>query len=154
MYIYTPTMRIVLQKVRSASVSVEESIIGAIGVGYVLFLGVMEGDTEEQARWLADKISNIRLFEGDDGKINDKSILDGGGSILVVSQFTLAGRTEKGNRPDYTQAMRPAEAEVLYNRFIDLLKENGVQTVASGSFGAHMDVELLNDGPVTLILER
>ncbi len=147
-------MRVVLQKVISASVSVDESVIASIGAGYVLFLGVIEGDTEEQVRWLTDKIVKLRLFDGADQKINDTNILDVGGSILVVSQFTLAGRMEKGNRPDYTQAMKPKEAEHLYHRCIDLLKEQGVQTVASGSFGAHMEVELINDGPVTLVLEK
>jgi D-aminoacyl-tRNA deacylase len=151
---YGVAMRVVLQKVSSASVSVDGSVIGSIGEGYLLFLGVIDGDTEEQARWLAEKIVKLRLFDGEDAKINDKSILDVDGGILVISQFTLAGRTEKGNRPDYTQAMKPQEAEVLYNRFIDLLKENGVQAVASGSFGAHMEVELINDGPVTLVLEK
>ncbi len=147
-------MRIVLQRVLSASVSVDESVIGSIGKGYLLFVGVMEGDIDEQARSLAQKIVQLRLFEGENGKINDKNILDIGGGILVVSQFTLAGRTEKGNRPDYTQAMKPAEAERLYDLFIDVLKENAVQTIASGSFGAHMEVELINDGPVTLVLEK
>jgi D-aminoacyl-tRNA deacylase len=151
---YNEDVRIVLQKVSSAAVSVDESVIGSIGEGYLLFLGVMEGDTDEQAQQLAEKIIKLRLFDGEDGKINDKSILDIGGGILVISQFTLAGKTEKGSRPDYTAAMEPAEAKRLYERFIDILSELGVQTVASGSFGAHMDVELVNDGPVTLILEK
>lgn len=147
-------MRIVLQKVVSASVSVDDSVIGSVGPGYVLLLGVMKGDTQTQARELAEKVTKLRLFEGEDGKINDRSILDVDGAILVVSQFTLAGRTEKGNRPDYTQAMEPQKANELYERFIGMLKELGVQTVASGSFGAYMQVELVNDGPVTLLLER
>ena len=95
-------MRIVLQKVLSASVSVDESVIGSVGAGYLLLFGVLQGDTDDQVRQLAEKIVRLRLFEGENGKINDRTILEADGGILVVSQFTLAGRTEKGNRPDYT----------------------------------------------------
>lgn len=147
-------MRIILQKVTDASVSVDEETVGSIGSGYLLFLGILQGDTSAQAELLAEKIVKLRLFDGADGKINDRSILDVKGEILVVSQFTLAGRTEKGNRPDYTQAASPDDAEKLYEYFIRKLKELGVETVASGAFGAYMDVALRNDGPVTLILER
>lgn len=147
-------MKVVLQKVQVASVTVDGSVVGSIGQGYLLLLGVMQGDTSAQAELLAQKISSVRLFDGEDGKINDQSILDIGGSILVVSQFTLAGRLEKGNRPDYTQAAPPEDAEKLYEYFIGKLRELGVEHVESGTFGAMMDVRLTNDGPVTLILER
>ena len=147
-------MRIVLQRVTSASVSVDNETIGSIGRGFMILLGMMEGDTEEQARWLAEKIVKLRVFDGEDGKINDRSIQDIGGEILVVSQFTLAGRTEKGNRPDYTKAAKPEIAEPLYEKYIDILKSLGIKYVAGGRFGADMAVELVNDGPVTLVLER
>lgn len=147
-------MRILLQKVTSASVSVDGKEIGTIGKGYLLFVGVMEHDVAEQAEWLVDKILNLRLFEGEDGKINDRSLFDIGGDVLVVSQFTLAGDVAKGNRPDYTAAAKAPEAKNLYELFISLLKAKGVANVASGEFGAHMEVSLVNDGPVTLLIER
>jgi len=147
-------MRVLLQKVSKASVSVDGLIVGSVSEGYLLFLGVMRGDTEEQATKLVDKVINLRLFDGEGGKINDRSILDTKGEILVVSQFTLAGRLEKGNRPDYTRAAAPEEAKVLYEYFIDSLRQSGVSKVESGVFGAMMDVELVNKGPVTLLLER
>ena len=147
-------MRLLLQRVTEASVTVDSEIVGQIGKGYLLFLGVMHGDTAAHAKLLAEKIIKLRLFDGEGGKINDRSILDREGDILVVSQFTLAGRVEKGNRPDYTQAAPPDEAETLYEYFIDTLKKLGVKTVESGTFGASMNVKLQNDGPVTLIIER
>lgn len=147
-------MRILLQKVSKASVCVDGNIMGSIGSGYLLFIGVMEGDTVEQGQWLAEKISKLRLFDGEDGTINGKSIVDIGGEILVVSQFTLAGRTEKGSRPDYTKAAKPDIAKQLYEGFIYQLKNAGIKKVDQGVFGAHMDVTLVNDGPVTLMIER
>ena len=147
-------MRILLQKVSKASVTVDGNITGTIEEGYLLFLGVMEGDTKMQAEALARKICALRLFPGEDGKINDRSLLDVQGSALVVSQFTLAGRTEKGNRPDYTRAAAPKEAEHLYDFFIELLREADIGNVATGVFGGQMRVELVNEGPVTLMLER
>jgi len=147
-------MRIVLQKVSKAQVSVEDEVVGSIDEGYLIFLGVIEGDTEDKADWLAQKVANVRLFDGENGKINDLSILDIGGSILVVSQFTLAGRLEKGNRPDYTRATGPEEANRLYEHFMESLRKNGVKKVESGAFGAMMKVSLTNEGPVTLELER
>lgn len=146
-------MRAVLQKVTSASVSVDELVIGAIQNGYVIFLGVLKGDTEAQADAFVRKIVALRLFDGIDGKINDRSILDVSGSILVVSQFTLAGRTEKGNRPDYTNAEAPERAKALYEYCIKQFLAAGIQNVEQGKFGAHMHVSLVNDGPVTLLLE-
>jgi len=147
-------MRLLLQKVSHACVRVDQKIVGEIGEGYLLFLGVMEGDREEQASQLAEKVVKLRLFTGEDGKINDQSILDVGGEILVVSQFTLAGRFEKGNRPDYTQAASPEVAKELYEIFCSQLSSLGVKKVERGIFGAMMDVELINSGPVTLFLER
>lgn len=158
-------MRLLLQKVSQASVSVDDQEVASIGPGYVLFLGVMEGDTEGQAEWLAQKVAKLRLWESPGGppdphgivragKINDRSLLDLGGSALVVSQFTLAGNAEQGNRPDYTAAARPEVAKPLYERFIALLRSAGVQNVSHGSFGAMMQVSLVNDGPVTLMMER
>lgn len=147
-------MKIVLQKVTEASVIADGDDVGAIKNGYVLLFGVVQGDTAAQAELLAEKIVKLRLFDGENGKINDRSILDIDGDILVVSQFTLAGRTEKGNRPDYTQAADPDSAKQLYEYFVAKLQQLGVQNVQTGRFGAYMDVELRNDGPVTLILER
>lgn len=147
-------MRIVLQRISEATVSIEGNVVGAAGRGYLLLVGLMQGDSKDQVQSLVEKIVKLRLFDGEDGKINDRSILDCGGDILVVSQFTLAGRTEKGNRPDYTQALNPAEAKILYECFIEMLQVCGVKRVQSGEFGAHMMVSLVNDGPVTLILEK
>lgn len=147
-------MRILLQRVASASVTVDDKTVGSIRRGYLLFLGVMQGDTDAQAEWLAEKVTKLRLFDGDDGTINDRSLLDIGGDSLVVSQFTLAGKTEKGNRPDYTGAAKPDDAKKLYASFVAHLRSLGVTKVETGVFGAHMTVALVNDGPVTLVLER
>ena len=147
-------MSMVLEKVAEAAVSVDGETVGSIGEGYLLLFGVLRGDTAAQAQLLAEKIVKLRLFDGENGKINDRSVLDAGGGILVVSQFTLAGNTEKGNRPDYTAAAPPDEARMLYEYFIGKLRELGVARVEAGEFGAHMDVSLRNDGPVTLILEK
>ena len=151
--IYPNGMRILLQRVSRASVSVDKQVIGQIHRGYLLFVGVIEGDAEEHAKWLSEKITKLRLFDADDGKINDRSVIDINGEILVISQFTLAGRTEKGNRPDYTKAAKPEAAKRLYEFFIEVLKSLGVKNVESGMFGAMMEVELTNDGPVTLMLD-
>jgi D-tyrosyl-tRNA(Tyr) deacylase len=147
-------MRLLLQKVSQASVTVDTKEIARISKGYLLFIGVMAGDTEEQAKWLAEKVSKLRLWDSPEGKINDRSIVDVCGSALVVSQFTLAGNTEKGNRPDYTKAAHPVVAEPLYERFCQYLREAGVREVQTGKFGAMMQVELVNEGPVTLVMER
>lgn len=147
-------MKVLLQKVTQARVIAEDEIVGQIDAGYLLFIGILRGDTSAQAELIAEKIVKIRLFDGPDRKMNDQSILDTGGSILVVSQFTLAGRLEKGNRPDYSQAAPPEDAKVLYEYFIRKLEQLGVEKVESGEFGAYMEVSLVNDGPVTLILEK
>lgn len=145
-------MRIVLQRVSEASVSVEGEVVGAIGRGYALLVGVREGDEEAQAAWLAQKIAGLRVFEDDEGKMN-LSVLDVGGSALVVSQFTLLADTRKGRRPSFIHAAQPEVAEPLVERFAELLEKEGVP-VEMGVFGAHMLVEIHNDGPVTIILER
>ena len=147
-------MQIVLQRVAAARVTVDGEECGAIGAGYALLLGVEKGDDEAKAAWLADKILRLRLFAGEGGKINDRSVLEIGGGILVVSQFTLCGSVEGGNRPDYTAAAERGEAERLYDRFREMLRERGAATVQGGLFGAHMQLTLTNDGPVTLLLRR
>jgi D-tyrosyl-tRNA(Tyr) deacylase len=147
-------MRVLLQRVSLASVSREGKEIAAIKQGYLLFLCVMQGDSEEEAQWLAGKVSKLRLYPGQDGTVNMRSIVDVSGEALVLSQFTLAARTEKGNRPDYTKASPPDTAEKLYKIFIQALREAGIRSVKQGVFGAMMQVHLTNDGPVTLLLEK
>ena len=145
-------MRLVLQRVARGSVSVEGSEIAAIGRGLVILLGVGHDDTEQQAKWLADKCVNLRVFEDSQGKSN-LSIKDVGGEALVVSQFTLYADTRKGRRPSFINAALPDVAEPLVNFFAKQLEVSGVP-VQMGEFGAHMLVEIENDGPVTIILER
>ena len=147
-------MRVLLQKVSRAAVAVDGTDTARIGPGYLLFLGVMQGDTEAEAQWLAKKISTIRLFEGANGTINDRTLLEAQGSVLVVSQFTLAGDLSRGLRPDYTAAAQREVALHLYTCFVAALREAGIAQVLTGEFGAHMDVTLTNDGPVTLWLDR
>ncbi len=145
-------MRALLQRVREARVTVEGELIGAIDHGFLILLGVTHEDGEKQARWLANKIAGLRVFEDEAGKMN-LSLLDVGGSVLVVSQFTLYGDARKGRRPSFTAAARPEQAEPLVTFFAQQLRVLGL-TVESGVFGAMMQVELVNDGPVTLLLER
>lgn len=147
-------MRLLLQRVTDAAVSLDGKTIGKIGRGYLLLLCVMRGDTELQVDWLTEKVCGLRLFDGPDGKINDRSLLDVAGEILVVSQFTLAGEVSKGRRPDYTLAAAPEDAERLYNYFIQKLRSVTTERVETGVFGGYMQVELTNDGPVTLLIER
>lgn len=144
-------MRIVLQRVSSASVTVDGEITGSIGKGYLVLLGVGQGDTEEDCRRLADKIINLRIFSDENDKIN-LSLSDVGGSLLIVSQFTLYADCRKGNRPNFIQAGKPDEAERLYNYFSDYCRSKG-KHVETGVFGADMKVELVNDGPFTVVLE-
>ncbi len=150
-------MRIVLQRVKRASVTIYDSndadgrVSGRIDRGLVLLVGFRPGDGEDSAAKLAKKILDLRIFEDADGKMN-RSIADVGGGLLIVSQFTLYGDTRKGRRPSFTGAMPPAEAEKMYRRFVDLMASSGL-TVATGVFGAKMEVEFINDGPVTFILE-
>ena len=145
-------MKAVIQRVTSASVVVDKKSVGEIGRGVLVLLGVEKGDAESQADWLAEKIVNLRIFEDEGGKMN-LSLLDIGGSLLIVSQFTLAGNCNKGRRPSFDSAAPPEEGKRLYNYFTDELKRLGLP-VATGIFQADMQVSLVNDGPVTFILER
>lgn len=145
-------MRALIQRVAQASVSVDSRVVGQIGRGLVVLLGVTHDDRQAEADWLADKIAGLRIFEDPDGKMN-ASLRDVNGAILVVSQFTLYGDARKGRRPSFTNAARPEHAEPLVDAFVARLRARGF-AVATGVFGAHMDVEIHNDGPVTLMLER
>jgi len=145
-------MRALLQRVSKASVTVEGQIISTIGKGLLILLGIGHGDGEEQAKFLAEKTANLRVFEDENGKTN-LSILDVKGEAIVVSQFTLYADTRKGRRPSFIDAALPEVAEPLVNRLAELLRGHGVPT-QTGKFGAHMEVEIHNEGPVTIWLER
>ncbi|MFQ5881428.1 MAG: D-aminoacyl-tRNA deacylase [Candidatus Methylomirabilales bacterium] len=145
-------MRVVIQRVRRAAVIIDQKVVGEIGTGLVVFLGVGRGDGEKEVDWMAEKIAHLRIFENAEGRM-DRSLQEAHGEALVVSEFTLYGDARKGRRPDFTGAAAPAEAEPLYHRFVQGLRGRGVP-VRSGVFGARMLVQLENDGPVTLILER
>jgi D-tyrosyl-tRNA(Tyr) deacylase len=145
-------MRAVVQRVSRASVSVEGEIVGAIEQGVVVLVGVTHGDEEEQAAWLARKIAGLRIFEDSAGKMN-AGLLDVEGAALVISQFTLYADARKGRRPGFTDAAPPEVAEPLVGHFAQVLRDHGVP-VETGAFGAHMLVEIHNDGPVTIVLER
>jgi D-aminoacyl-tRNA deacylase len=145
-------MRAVLQRVKNGSVRVDGKVIASIGQGLVILLGIAPGDSSAQAQVLARKTALLRIFEDEQGKIN-LSILDIKGEALVVSQFTLYADTRKGNRPSFTNAALPESARPLVDEFARLLQEQGVST-CTGEFGAHMQVEILNDGPVTILLEN
>ena len=145
-------MRIVLQRVSQARVSVDDQVIAEIGPGLLLLVGIGPTDGEEQGRYLAEKIANLRIFEDQEGKMN-RSLLDVGGGAIVVSQFTLFADTRKGRRPSFTNSAHPLIAEPLVKRLTSFLGEQGIPT-QSGEFGAHMLVEIANDGPVTIYLER
>ena len=145
-------MRVLLQRVSRAEVRVDSKSIGQIGKGYVLLVGFTAGDSEASLMWMADKVIGLRLFGDADDKMN-LALEDVDGALLVVSQFTLYGDAAKGRRPSFISAARPEEAIPLYEGFVALLKERGAR-VETGEFGAMMDVELVNDGPVTLWLEK
>jgi D-tyrosyl-tRNA(Tyr) deacylase len=145
-------MRVVLQRVSRASVTIEGRVAGAIGPGFCLLVGFTHADTPVQVEWMAEKISGLRLFSDADGKMN-LGLAEVGGALLVVSQFTLYGDAAKGRRPSFIDAARPETAIPLYEAFVAALRSGGLE-VATGEFGAMMEVELVNDGPVTLILER
>lgn len=145
-------MKAVVQRVLKSSVSVDGEIKGSIDKGFNVLLGVMDGDGEAQAELLAAKISKLRVFEDENGKMN-KSVLDIGGGILVVSQFTLCADIKKGNRPSFTDSAMPDEANRLYEYFCKKLLENGVSKVETGVFAADMKVEIINDGPVTIVMD-
>ncbi len=145
-------MRVVLQRVSSASVSIEGRVVGSIGRGFVVLVGFTAGDGDDHVEWMAGKVHGLRLFSDDEGRMN-LSLGDVGGAVLVVSQFTLYADARKGRRPSFVDAAQPDDAIPLYERFVRALRERGLP-VETGEFGALMDVELVNDGPVTLILER
>ncbi|MEY2372284.1 MULTISPECIES: D-aminoacyl-tRNA deacylase [Lysinibacillus] len=144
-------MKVVLQRSKAASVTVDGTVTGAIDHGYVLLVGITHEDTQEDVAYLAKKVANLRLWEDEDGKMNH-SILEHGGAILSVSQFTLYGDAKKGNRPSFINAARPEAADPLWEAFNQALREYGLH-VETGIFGAMMDVALINDGPVTILLE-
>ncbi|MED4754062.1 D-aminoacyl-tRNA deacylase [Brevibacillus choshinensis] len=144
-------MRVVVQRTQEASVTVAGEVVGQIEHGLMLLVGITHEDGEKEVEFVADKIANLRIFEDDEGKMNH-SVLETGGQILSVSQFTLYGDCRKGRRPNFMAAARPERAEPLYELFNKKLREKGLQ-VETGRFGAMMDVRLLNDGPVTLIVE-
>lgn len=145
-------MRVVLQRVSSASVTIEGEVAGRIGRGFLLLAGFTHTDTAAAADWMAEKVAGLRLFTDAEGKMN-LGLADVGGAVLVVSQFTLYGNAEKGRRPSFIDAARPETAIPLYERFVAQLRAQGLE-VATGRFGAMMEVALVNDGPVTLLLER
>jgi len=144
-------MRVVVQRVTKAQVSVEGNVIGKIKEGLLILLGITHEDNEKDAKWLVNKISGLRIFSDENGKMN-KSIEDIEGEILLISQFTLYGDARKGRRPSFIEAAKPDIAVPLYNKFIDLVKEKNIK-ISVGEFGADMKVELLNDGPVTMIID-
>jgi D-tyrosyl-tRNA(Tyr) deacylase len=145
-------MRVVLQRVSRARVTVEGRVTGEIGRGLLLLAGFTDADTEDTLRWMADKVAGLRVFTDAEGKMN-LSVEETGGAVLLVSQFTLYGDARKGRRPSFVEAARPEVAVPLYERFVALLRAAGLP-VETGEFGAMMEVELVNDGPVTLVLER
>ncbi len=144
-------MRAVIQRVLSSSVEVEGKTVGSISKGVNILLGIHQQDTQEETKWLAEKVAHLRIFEDDEGKMN-KSLLDIKGEALVISQFTLYGDCEKGRRPSFSQAAGPTQAKELYQQFISELKGYNI-SVESGIFQADMKVEIMNDGPVTLIVD-
>lgn len=145
-------MRVVIQRVSSASVSVDKKVIGNCAAGLLILTGIEELDTEEDAAWLSAKIVNLRIFSDTEGKMN-LSLKEVNGEMLVVSQFTLHASTKKGNRPSYMLAARPEKALPLFNTFVEMLKKESGRPVAIGEFGAHMEVNLVNDGPVTIAID-
>lgn len=146
-------MRALVQRVTSGSVTIDGAVTATIGKGYVILLGIRQGDTEDGARFLADKCSALRVLEDAQGKMN-LSLADVGGSALVVSQFTLYADAQKGNRPSFSIAARPEEAEPLYRLFVERMKSTlGADRVVTGVFGAMMEVQIVNDGPVTILIE-
>jgi len=144
-------VKVVVQRSKEASVKVAGELVGSITHGLVLLVGITHEDTDQDLRWMADKLAGLRIFEDESGKMND-DVVQAGGSILSVSQFTLYGDCRKGRRPNFMAAARPEQAEKLYDQFNDLLRVKGLH-VETGRFGAMMDVQLVNDGPVTLIVD-
>lgn len=145
-------MRVLIQRVQKASVTIDGKVVGAISKGYLILFGAKEGDSQNQVKLLAEKTVNLRIMADENQKMN-KSIMDVAGEILVVSQFTLYADVKGGRRPSFIKAAKPEVANTLYISFVDKLKSLGVKKVATGEFGAYMEVELINDGPVTIILD-
>lgn len=146
-------MRVVIQRVAEASVTVDGEVVGAIGPGLVVLAGFLQEDTRAATTWMAEKVVNLRIFADDEGRMN-RSLLDVGGEVLVVSQFTLYGDARKGRRPSFVRAARPEIAIPLYEGFVNDLRAVAPGGVQCGRFGAHMGVALVNDGPVTLVIDR
>lgn len=144
-------MRCVVQRVTSASVTVDGTVSGAIGPGLMVLIGIADGDTEADLRYMAEKVPNLRIFDDENGVMN-RSVLDAGGSILAVSQFTLYGDARGGRRPSYIRAAKPAQADALYEQLIARWREKGIR-VETGIFRTEMQVALVNDGPVTILLD-
>lgn len=145
-------MRVVIQRVSKAEVKVGGAIMGSCGLGLLILAGIEEADTEEDAAWLSAKIANVRIFSDEQDKMN-LSVKDINGEMLVVSQFTLHASTQKGNRPSYIMAARPEKALPLFNTFVGMLEKELSKKVATGQFGAHMEVSLVNNGPVTILID-
>ena len=145
-------MKVVIQRVTRASVTIEQQLFSSINKGMLILVGIQADDTDEDINWLSSKIVNLRIFDDENGVMN-KSILDSGGEILAVSQFTLMARTKKGNRPSYIDAAPPAISVPLYEKFVATLSQELHKEVQTGQFGADMKVELINDGPVAIIVD-
>lgn len=145
-------MKIVVQRVKEANVKVDGKVVGEIGKGFMVLVGVTHNDTEENADYLAKKLCKLRVFEDENGKMN-LGLKEVGGKLLLISQFTLYANTFDGNRPSFIEAARPEQANKLYEYFCDKCQEYGIE-VQKGIFGAHMEVSLINDGPVTIIIEK
>lgn len=145
-------MKLLVQRVLQSSVEVNEEIVGNIGPGFLVLVGITHTDTESQAIWLANKLVNLRIFEDSQGKMN-QSLIDKQGSALIISQFTLYADCNEGRRPSFTQAAQPEKAKPLYETLVNEVRKAGID-VATGIFGAYMKVSLINDGPVTVMLER
>lgn len=145
-------MRVVIQRVKRASVTINDAVRSEIGPGLLVFVGIEENDNITDSEWLANKISQLRIFNDSNGVMN-LSVMEAGGTIMVISQFTLHAKTKKGNRPSYIRAARPEIAIPLYNSFVDLLVKLSGKEIATGEFGAMMDISLVNDGPVTIIID-
>lgn len=145
-------MRTVVQRVTEASVTVDGNVVGKIGTGFVVLVAIEEADTDADIEWLSGKIVRLRVFDDEHGVMN-RSVVDVGGNILLISQFTLFASTRKGNRPSYIRSAQPPAAAVVFGRFLRRLKSDFGRKVETGVFGAHMDVSLTNDGPVTLVID-
>ena len=145
-------MKVVIQRVTRASVTIEQQLFSSIGKGMLILVGIQSDDTDDDINWLTSKIVNLRIFDDENGVMN-KSVLDTNGEILTVSQFTLMARTKKGNRPSYIDAAPPANSDPLYEKFVTTLSQELHKEVQTGQFGADMKVELINDGPVTIIID-